>query len=122
MEDRLRHQGAPRPHCAASLLRLSARDCCSRGASALVHWECRRQHVRVLPVSRFIWSQQGYKGRVCAGWRCHMQGALVRWCTCVDLLRRPQADFKFFGWKVPEEVASPSRSPSRSPVRSEYSD
>ena len=35
----------------------------------------------------------------------------------------PQADFKYFGWKVPEEVEdSPSRSPTRSPVRSEYSD
>ncbi len=45
-----------------------------------------------------------------------------RWRACVDQLRRPQADFKFFGWKVPEEVVSPSRSPSRSPVRSEYSD
>ncbi|KAK9832618.1 hypothetical protein WJX81_003961 [Elliptochloris bilobata] len=36
-----------------------------------------------------------------------------------------RADFKFFGWKVPEDVEDTpdrSRSPTRSPVRSEYSD
>ena len=34
-----------------------------------------------------------------------------------------QADFKFFGWKIPDDVESVSRSPTpRSPVRSEYSD
>ncbi|CAL5229604.1 g12964 [Coccomyxa viridis] len=53
-------------------------------------------------------------------WR-KMEGVSIdgrRWK--VDYARKE--DLKFFGWKVPSDLCTPSPSRSRSPVRSTYSD